>query len=323
MRRNKKLTVMLVLVILLMCLTVGYAVLSTNLNINGTSTINNARWNIHFEHVVPQAGIVTPTTAATINATGNTVSYAVTLEKPGDYYEFTVDVRNAGTIDGMIESVSSKLNGVEITNLPPYLEYYVTYSDGIEIANNHLLAANNIETYKVHVGYKKDLTASDLPDTAQNLTMSFGVSYTQATTDAKVKPYYAYTLNSSTSLHASEMTLYDNYSDIMNITNHPFFIKVLVDGNEITDTELGIFYGNKANYLKAYSHSTTEYNDNIARALSFFGDKCTNQGSYYSCYEEPFDVHISNDVITVLHDTIGSICESVSLTEGGYVNCRS
>ena len=106
MRKDKKITTMLLLVVVILGLTVGYAILSTNLNINGSSTINNARWSIYFENVEEVDGSVTPTTEATINDTGNTVTYAVTLAKPGDFYEFTVDVRNGGTIDGMIESVT-------------------------------------------------------------------------------------------------------------------------------------------------------------------------------------------------------------------------
>ena len=42
-------TMLLVLIIIL--LSIGYAYLSTTLNINGSSSINNATWNIHFENV--------------------------------------------------------------------------------------------------------------------------------------------------------------------------------------------------------------------------------------------------------------------------------
>ena len=35
------------------------------------------------------------------------VTYEVTLAKPGDFYEFTVDAVNAGTVDAIIDEVRS------------------------------------------------------------------------------------------------------------------------------------------------------------------------------------------------------------------------
>ena len=147
---------------------VGYAVLSASLNITGASSIKDAKWDIHFANVNVTGGSVALSTgdsAATIDtATKTRVDYTVTLNKPGDYYEFTVDVVNAGTIDGMVATVTSKLDDVDIETLPNYLNYSVTYLDGKKIAANHLLASGVTEKYKVRVEYKKDVTAEDLPD---------------------------------------------------------------------------------------------------------------------------------------------------------------
>ena len=46
---NKK----LLLVLLILVVTVGYATLNTTLSINGTSKINNSTWDIHFENYDP------------------------------------------------------------------------------------------------------------------------------------------------------------------------------------------------------------------------------------------------------------------------------
>ena len=183
--KRKKTKMLIVLAVLLLGITVGYAILTSNLNINGTSTINNPTWDIHFENVLVKNGSVTATTPATINEARNTVTYAVALNTPGEFYEFTVDAKNAGTIDGMIESVTSTVNNQPISNLPSYIEYYVTYEDGTEILNNHLLAKNTKETYKVHIGYKKDIDISELPDTSQTLNLSFGVISKQADDNAE------------------------------------------------------------------------------------------------------------------------------------------
>ena len=184
-KKNKKKYTFAILLLLIVSISIGYAIISSSLNINGTTAINNPTWDIHFENIQVKEGSITPTTLATINEARNTVTYAVTLNTPGEFYEFSVDAKNGGTIDGMIESVTSKLNGSVITTLPNYLEYSVTYVDGVTIENNHLLAASQKETYKIHIGFKKDIEVSDLPETAQNLTLSFSVTYKQADNTAE------------------------------------------------------------------------------------------------------------------------------------------
>ena len=175
-----------VLFIILLSISLGYALLTTNLNIVGTTIVKDNKWDIYFDNVQVSSGSVSASTPA-IDTNKTTVSYSVNLNLPGDYFEFTVDAVNAGTIDGMISAISNKLNGTEITTLPNYLEYSVSYSDGIAIQNNHLLESGKTETYKVRVGYKKDISATDLPSTEQTLNLTFSVTYVQADENA-VKP---------------------------------------------------------------------------------------------------------------------------------------
>ena len=186
MRKSKRKVRYLVLVLLLLFISIGYAYLNSTLNITGASTINNPTWDIHWENVEVKTGSVSASTP-TIDSSKTTVNYTVELTIPGEYYEFTVDAVNAGTIDGMVSVVTSKMNGTEITTLPNYLEYSVTYYDGVSIAPNHLLAANTSEKYKVHVGYKKDISQSDMPTTTETLNFSFSVTYVQSDSNA-IKP---------------------------------------------------------------------------------------------------------------------------------------
>ena len=186
MKKNKRKVRYLILVLLLIFISIGYAYLNSTLNITGLSTINNPTWDIHWENVEVKTGSVSVTTP-TIDTNKTTVNYSVEFTIPGEYYEFTVDAVNAVTIDGMVAVVSNKLNGTEITTLPNYLEYKVSYDDGVDIAPNHLLAAGISEKYKVHVGYKKDISVSDIPSNAQTLNLTFSVTYVQADENA-VKP---------------------------------------------------------------------------------------------------------------------------------------
>ena len=192
MKRNRRKNMYLFLFMLVCSLGIGYAFLRTELQINGTADFLDARWDIHFNNVVVNPNSVelsTGNSAATISTLTTEVTYAVTLKEPGDFYEFTVDAVNSGSMDAMIDTISSKMGGVEITTLPAYMEYYVTYSDGIELAPNQYLKAGETETYKVHIGFKKDINASDLTGQVENKTLSFSVTYVQADENAVKVPH--------------------------------------------------------------------------------------------------------------------------------------
>ena len=182
-KKQRKKNILVLLLVLLCSLGLGYALLRTNLTINGTSKIKGNTWDIHFENLNVTDGSVELSdgdVAAAIGSNTTEVSYTVTLTQPGDYYEFTVDAVNAGSIDGMVESVTSKLNDAVITTLPAYLDYSVSYSDGVEILPNQYLKAGETETYKVRIEFKKDIESTDLPTSVQTLTLDFGVAYIQA-----------------------------------------------------------------------------------------------------------------------------------------------
>ena len=187
MRRNRRKNIYLLLFILLCSLGLGYAFLRTELTINGTAEFRDARWDIHFANLVVNPDSVelsTGNSAATISASTTEVTYAVTLKEPGDFYEFTVDAVNSGNMDAMIETISSKMGGAEITTLPNYMDYSVTYIDGATLEPNQHLKAGKKETYKVHIGFKKDINASDLTGQVENKSFSFSVTYVQADDNA-------------------------------------------------------------------------------------------------------------------------------------------
>ena len=178
MKKNKKRTTVLFLILLLLALTVGYAALSTTLNINGTSVINNTSWDVHFANLSTTTGSVTPTTAPSIASGNLSISYAVTLAKPGDFYEFTVDVTNAGGIDAKL-SAAPTVSGVS-TAQDVYTNYTVNYADGTAPAANDTIAAGASKKYRVRVEFDKNISASQLPTSAQNMTLTVSMNYTQA-----------------------------------------------------------------------------------------------------------------------------------------------
>ena len=192
-RKNKNVTTYFVILALLI-IGVVYAILQANLQINGTAKIQANTWDIHFDNIQVNSNSVsigTGDSAATIDPENNCkIDFSVSLSLPGDFYEFTVDVVNAGTIDGMIDSINNslKVNG-EDSEIPDYLNYTVTYSSGVSIEPNHKLNHNSTETYLVKVEYKTDL--EELPSAA-TLTMSLEIDYVQADDTAIVVPFNIY-----------------------------------------------------------------------------------------------------------------------------------
>ena len=197
--KERKKQILFIAVLLLTLVGIGYAAIQSNLNINGTAGIVDAKWDIHFENItVTNGSVEINTTAGDVNAiiepTNRTrVDYAVTLEKPGDFYEFLVDVKNFGTIDGMIDLITSTMQIGEDSpisilddksNLPVYLDYNVTYSDDLKIETNHELKAGEKETYKVRVEFKIDINPGDLPTESKTLKFSFKPKFVQADANA-------------------------------------------------------------------------------------------------------------------------------------------
>ncbi|MBR4619028.1 MAG: hypothetical protein IKO49_06955 [Bacilli bacterium] len=202
MKNNRKKSLVLILILMLV-ISVGYAAITTTLKINGTSKVQKVGWNIYWDNVQTTTGSVTGenvTTAPTTTGTSTTeVTYAVTLPEPGDFYEFTVDAVNDGTINAMIAE-----NGVSnvaytdstyetVATLPKMFRYTVTYADGSAIEDYHLLAKKSgstptRETYKVRVEYRNDseINISDLADIDADTTyyFKFSTNYVQADTNA-------------------------------------------------------------------------------------------------------------------------------------------
>ena len=183
MRRNNKQVTPYFILFSLLLIGVVYAILQANLQINGTAKIQANTWDIHFDNIqvnVNSVSIGTGDSAATIDSENNCkVDFEVTLSIPGDFYEFTIDVVNAGTIDGMIGELnkSLKVNNEVVSTIPDYLDYSVTYADGMEILENHKLAAGVTETYKVKFEFKTDI--EELPE-ATTITTSLEPQYLQA-----------------------------------------------------------------------------------------------------------------------------------------------
>ncbi len=186
--KNRKRNRLFLLLILLLGVTVGFALLSTTLKINGNASIAKNTWSVYWANVGNQTG-VTPTTAPGITSEdeehqNNILSFGVTLDKPGDFYEFQVDAVNDGTIDAMLSVITTNItsNGSPAT-LPSYIKYSVIYADDEEPVKKHLLAKDTTERYKIRIEFLKSITNDELnnmPEEGLEYDIDVEVPYVQA-----------------------------------------------------------------------------------------------------------------------------------------------
>ncbi len=167
------------LCLILVCvftLTIAYAALNAVLTIQGSAQVSSADWDIHLANPKVTSGSVT-TNVPEIKSSG-TLEFETTLNMPGDFYEFTVDVVNSGSIDAMIESV---IKNPELdASQKKYLNYEVTYQNGQSINTKQLVEKESFVRLKVRVEFRKDITASDMPTTSETLNLAFTVNYVQS-----------------------------------------------------------------------------------------------------------------------------------------------
>lgn len=188
--RNKRDNKAKYLLILLLLIAVGYAAIATTLKINGTSTIKSAKWDVYWENPQVLSGSVT-STAPTLSESDTKATFNVTLNEPGDYYEFTIDAVNNGSLDAKIDTngiVKQVKNASGEVVTPTILKYEVTNNDQehTAIQEGHILAKKSgntptKETYRVRVEYRNDegINPSDLDDNDLVFTIEFSVKYVQ------------------------------------------------------------------------------------------------------------------------------------------------
>lgn len=202
-KKQKKHREIYLVLLLLLGISVGFSYLTTQLDIFGNTTISKQSWNVHFDTpVIDQNATIDGTTrkvkdrgTAVLreNAGSLIVDFTASLDYPGDYFEFTVPVKNTGTIDAMIAEAG-------ITNThdaSALLEYSYTYADGTTdetktIAVKDGLHSGKNNVIKVRVEYKKDITNEQfaaVPAGGISISSTYSMSFVQADGTASYKTF--------------------------------------------------------------------------------------------------------------------------------------
>lgn len=172
---RKMLSVILILVLILVfSLSIAYAIMSVTLNISGKASLSSS-WGIRFQNPVVSAGSATDNVPVIVDSTS--LSFSTILDMPGDYYEFTVEVNNYGTIDAIIDNISRPLDLTEEQSR--YIKYDIKWFNGSLVTEKQSIGRGTVLKLIVRLEYRNDILASDLPSNVTNLDLSLKLNYVQ------------------------------------------------------------------------------------------------------------------------------------------------
>lgn len=183
--RGIQTTVIAVLAVAILVMSVGFAAYSQNLNINGTATFTAAKWSVHFDTAsYAETANSTAHPATAPSPTTTDMTYTVTLPKPGEKYEFTIDVVNEGTMDAALKSITITPSPSPV---PAYVSHTVNYNGTDYTATDASITGVTLpkqtgstpgrHTVKVTVEYLEPADASALPQTDQTVTFNVTLGY--------------------------------------------------------------------------------------------------------------------------------------------------
>jgi hypothetical protein len=140
---------------------------------------------MHFANAHTENGSVSIDTAAgekaayIPNADETKVEYKVSLQRPGEFYEFTVDVVNDGTLNAKISS-NPTLLGTDGYN--QYVEYTTVWDDDrtSSPSANDVIEAGHSRKARVKIKYKENIGTEDLPTEDKVLEFTYSMNFVQA-----------------------------------------------------------------------------------------------------------------------------------------------
>ena len=170
---RKRIFIGLFLFLFLVGIGLGYALVTTKLEIDGIVHVKDARWNVHFDNFQEITGSVDPISNPTVS--GTSINFSAMVTNPGDFYGFTIDVENEGTIDASINSFSLTPDFANVD----YIDATVEYDNGSPVSDGNILLSGTTKTIKVILSYKEGIDASLYPTTDQSYNVILTLNYEQ------------------------------------------------------------------------------------------------------------------------------------------------
>lgn len=167
-KREKKNVLIGVLLAAVVLMSVGYAALASQLQINGTSSISS-NWDVKFTSMTDGTAVGNATNKVPATFTSTTATFDVELVSPGDSMTYELVVTNAGSLDATLDSIV----GLPTSQDGDAIKYTVS---GVSVGD----ALNAGDTATVTIKVEYDSSVETQP-TAEQLskTLSVTLNYVQ------------------------------------------------------------------------------------------------------------------------------------------------
>lgn len=103
-------------------------------------------WNITLTNLKIKEG----SEEGKITLKDNKVDLDLTLKEENDYYEFTFDIENSGTLDAILDEYN-----LSIDNPKNIITYNITYLNGNSLKKGDILNNKSTQTIKMRIDYPK------------------------------------------------------------------------------------------------------------------------------------------------------------------------
>ena len=305
MKKNRRRYVptqwILILVLIIVGMGIGYAALETNLEIVGVSDVDSATWDVYFANIQVTGGSVSASTPTITDKTS--LFFSANLENPGEFYEFTVDVINAGTLDAKLDAI--QITPVLTSTQKNYFNYTVTYADRMPIEVGDALEVGQTEKILIRFEYLTQTDTSLYPTDDTNFNFGVTMSYIQGNGNKKIFSVSSTTLTTGQQMITGVQT-FDNYQDAISSLGKPFFTKHKIVNNIVSSSVVGFVINSKPYYIKAASDDRY-FEENKKVLIDAFGDfNCNVTSSVCFCNNGVFQsgvytqgyVLVADDAIT-------------------------
>lgn len=143
--KDKKKLLIGTLLILICIMAVGYALLAQRLQIEGTIAVEST-WKVEITNITEKTKTIGASSKTNPSYTATTATFNSGLTSPGDYIIYEIEVTNKGTLDAILDSIS--------TSNPDNsaIKYTIT---GIKEGNKLLHQAN--KKFEIKIEYKDEV----------------------------------------------------------------------------------------------------------------------------------------------------------------------
>ena len=168
-RHGKKNVLIGFLIAAILMMSVGYAALASQLNINGTSGITG-NFKVQFTDITEGTAVGSATNKTAASVTDTTATFDVEFVSPGDSMSFDITVKNTGNLVAKLDSITGLPS--ESENDP--IKYTIS---GIQVGDT--LAVNQEVTVTVKAEYDSSVT-SQPTDEQLSKSLSVTLNYVQS-----------------------------------------------------------------------------------------------------------------------------------------------